>query len=61
MITTLKDFILTVEQLSDVSQAYELFEDETSEEVRELIYGLVSADEVEPFRAAMRLIGYADF
>jgi len=26
-----------------------------------LIYGLVAADEVEPFRAAMRLMGYADF
>jgi hypothetical protein len=61
MITTLKDFILAVEQLSDVSQAYELFEDETCEEVRSLIYGLVSADEVEPFREAMRLMGYADF
>ena len=61
MITTLKDFILAVEQLSDVAQAYELFEDKTSEEVRELIYSLVSADEVEPFREAMRLIGYADF
>jgi hypothetical protein len=61
MITTLKDFILAVEQLSDVGQAYELFEDETCEPVRSLIYGLVAADEVEPFRAAMRLMGYADF
>jgi hypothetical protein len=61
MICTLKDFILAVEKLSDVSQAYDLFEDETSEEVRSLIYGLVAADEVEPFRAAMRLMGYTDF
>ena len=61
MITTLKDFILAVEQMPDVDQAYELFEDETCEEVRSLIYGLVSADEAEPFREAMRLMGYADF
>jgi hypothetical protein len=61
MITTLKDFILAVEKLSDVSQAYELFEDETSEEVRSLIYGLVPADKAEPFREAMQLMGYANF
>jgi hypothetical protein len=61
MLTTLKDFILAVEKLSDLEQAHDLFEDNTAEDVRGLIYGLVSPDEAEPFRAAMHLMGYAEF
>jgi hypothetical protein len=62
MITTLKDFIVRVNELTDVSDAYDLFEDECTEEVRDIIYSIsAEEDSPEPFRAAMRKMGYADF
>jgi hypothetical protein len=61
LITTLKDFILKLEKLKDISHAFEVFEFDTSEEVRDLIYSMSPQDEPEPFRYAMRLMGYVTF
>jgi hypothetical protein len=61
MIVTLREFIKRVERLSDLGRAYDVFEDECTEEVRELIYEMSSPDEPEPFRFAMRRMGYVNF
>jgi len=61
MITNLKDFIAAVDRLPDVSQAFDLFEYKTHDDVRALIYSLAPAGAVEPFRAAMHVMGYTDF
>lgn len=58
MITTVKDFIIRVEALADKSDAYYLFEDECSEQVRDAVYQLAEIDNPEPFRSAMSVIGF---
>ena len=60
-INTIKDFILRVEALSDIGDAYYVFEDECTEELRLKIYGLAIDMTDEPFREAMHFLGYAGF
>lgn len=49
-IHTLEQFIAAV---ADGQDAYDLFEYDTTDEVRDEIYALAPADADEPFRAAM--------
>ena len=49
------------DHLCEGNPLYYVFEDETSEEVRSFIYHLSSPNEPEPFRYAMRVMGYENF
>jgi hypothetical protein len=58
MLTTLDDFIKRIETLKDIADAYDVFEDECSDQLRDHIYTFADPDESEPFRAAMHNLGF---
>ena len=58
MLNTLVEFINRVESLKDIADAYDVFEDECSNELRDYIYTFADPDECEPFRAAMHNLGF---
>lgn len=58
MFTTVKDFIICVAALNDMSEAWDIFEYECSEHVRNTIYKLADKDSSEPFRNAMDVLGF---
>lgn len=58
MLVSLRSFIQRVETLKHIGDAYYVFEDECSAELRDLIYGFADPDEAEPFRAAMHNLGF---
>ena len=59
MITTIGDFILQVCLLGEknVGNAYNLFEDRCSDELRAKIYNFADPASAEPFRSAMHRLG----
>lgn len=59
MITTLKQFILMCVANPDMAHFY--FEEEASDDLRDLIYSLSDEDTPEPFRSAMINIGFTDY
>ena len=61
MLKTLRDFILRVEQLNKVQDAYDVFEDECTDDLREVIYDFADLKSPEPFRSAMIKIGYKNY
>jgi hypothetical protein len=61
MITTLKGFILRVAELDDVHDAYYVFEEECSDQLRDYIYSLAIPDSSEPFRSAMISMGFDNY
>ena len=58
MLTTLNDFILHVETLTKISDAYSVFEFECTDSLRNEIYAMADEGESEPFRAAMHNLGF---
>jgi transposase-like protein len=60
-VTSLKQFILICASGISNDEIFDLFEEHTSEEVRELIYSMSGGDTNEPFRAAMDKMGFHDF
>ena len=61
MISTLKDFVVAVEALEYVSDAYYIFEEECTPELRDQIYSLADKDSCEPFCSAMNFLGFEDY
>lgn len=61
MLHTLKDFVLRVNELEFVSDAYYLIEEECSESLIDSIYALADADSAEPFRNAMHKLGFTNY
>ena len=61
MLNTLREFVRAVDALSDISTAYYVFEDDCSDELRDLIYKLADPETPEPFRSAMFNMGYTDY
>ena len=64
LITTLRQFITKGEALQAegrISEMYEVFEDECTDEVAEQVYSLADADSNEPFRSAMCNMGFVNF
>lgn len=62
MISTIREFVKRCDSLKNISDAYDVFEDECTDELRDLIYNTLSMnDDNEPFRAAMYNLGYHDF
>jgi hypothetical protein len=60
-ITSLAEFVTTVRALPDVYDAYYLFENSTSEDVRAEIYSKADAASPEPFRSAMINLGFENY
>jgi hypothetical protein len=58
---TLRDFIRRVDQLKNVQDAYDVFEDECTDDLREVIYDFADLKSPEPFRSAMIKIGYKNY
>lgn len=61
MVKTLRDFILRIESLDHVSDAYYVFEEECTENVRQQLWLLADIDSKEPFRSAMINMGYVNY
>jgi len=62
MIRTLRDFIdVCRNDLTDISDAYDVFEFECTTELQETIYQLADDDSPEPFRSAMTRLGFTDY
>ena len=61
MINTLKDFVVRIVALDDLFYAYDVFEEECTEELRDQIYGLATIDSEEPFRSAMINMGFTTY
>ena len=58
MLTTLSEFIRRVESLQEIQNAYDVFEYECEQRLRDEIYDMADAGEAEPFRAAMHNLGF---
>jgi hypothetical protein len=61
MFTTIDEFVTKVKSLENVADAYDVFEDECTEELRDEIYDLADPDDYEPFRAAMHSLGFETY
>ena len=61
MLTTLAQFKQAVQQLACLDDAYYIFEEQCSAELRDEIYALAAANTPEPFRSAMHNMGYTNY
>lgn len=61
MIDSINEFCKRVNQLDDISNAYILFEDECTDQLRDLIYACADRDVYEPFRSAMHNLGFDSY
>jgi len=61
-VSTLADFKAVLAGLDLIERAYDLFEELTSESVRDEVYALsANSGSPEPFRAAMEILGYPNY
>ena len=58
MLETIKDFVLRVNELDSVHDAYYVFEGECSKDLRKMIYTFADPESPEPFREAMWELGF---
>lgn len=58
--TSVKEFIVAVNELEDISDAYSVFENYCTEELKHRIY-LLGDISPEPFRASMWALGYSNY
>jgi hypothetical protein len=61
IVSTFKDFVLRVTALNDIADAYDIFENECTNELRDQIYALSSNDYNEPFRTSMHILGFTTY
>ena len=61
MLETLNQFIVRVESLKQISDAYYVFEDECTDALRGEIYAFADPDSAESFRAAMHNLGFDSY
>jgi hypothetical protein len=60
MLNTIKDFVMRVNELDSVHDAYYVFEEECSDALRDRIYRIAEGS-AEPFRSAMIELGFTDY
>lgn len=60
-LNTLRDFVHAVDALTNIDDAYYVFEDRCSESLRASIYALADTTSPEPFRSAMHVLGYTNY
>jgi len=58
--TSVKEFVAAVNELEDISDAYSVFENYCTEELKHRIY-LLGDISPEPFRASMWALGYSNY
>ena len=61
MLNTLNEFIAKVESLKNIADAYDVFEFDCTDQLRDYIYTFSDPDESEPFRAAMHNLGFETY
>lgn len=61
MITTLVEFVVRVNSLTNISDAHYVFEDECSEELRAQVSMFADLNSPEPFRSAMYNMGFVEY
>lgn len=64
MITTLQQFVDKANELQSrgrIGDMHDVFEEDTSEDVRDQVYDLSDPDTPEPFRSAMINLGFVNF
>jgi hypothetical protein len=59
MITTLREFIMLC--VTFPGKEYEMFEDMSSDKLRDQIYNLADPGSPEPFRSAMNNMGFTEY
>ena len=60
-VSTIKDFVLRVTALNDIADAYDIFEYECTNELRDQIYALSNNNYNEPFRTSMHILGFTTY
>lgn len=60
-VNTLQEFVQAAKQCKCSNEIYELFEHNTTEDVREAVYMHAAADSAEPFRSAMHALGISSY
>ncbi len=61
-ISTIREFVLFLElELINLSDASDVFEDQCTSNLRDLIYSFADPESPEPFRSAMYNIGFTEY
>lgn len=60
-ILTFENFLNRVNSLDHISDAYDVFEFECTDSVRDQVYAFADVDSPEPFRSAMYNLGFKDY
>jgi hypothetical protein len=61
MLNSINAFICRCVELDDISDAYDVFEDECTAWLRKEIYKFAEASSPEPFRSAMNRLGFEEY
>lgn len=61
MLNSINAFICRCHELDDISDAYDVFEDECTSWLREQIYKFADSGSSEPFRSAMNRLGFREY
>lgn len=61
MINTLEQFIERCQSLKQIHKAYDLFEFESTDELRGTVYLFADPQSPEPFRSAMHSLGFTAY
>lgn len=60
-ILTFENFLNCVNSLDHISDAYDVFEFECTDAVRDQVYAFADKDSSEPFRSAMYNLGFKSY
>lgn len=60
-ILTFENFLNRVNSLDHISDAYDVFEFECTDSVRDQVYAFADVDSTEPFRSAMHNLGFKSY
>ena len=61
MVTSLMEFLERVRGLENIADAHDIFENECTDQVRDIIMRSADADSAEPFRSAMHRFGFTSY
>lgn len=61
MLKNIREFVIAVDKLKNIEDAYEIIEHQCTEELKALIYSLANDNSPEPFRSAMINIGFTKY
>jgi hypothetical protein len=61
MITSVVEFLERVRGLENIADAHDIFENECTDQVRDIIINNAESGSAEPFRSAMHKFGFKDY